>query len=608
MAVPMQTNKLIYKLNYDEIDKKFDIFVIQTSKQKFDRGAYILDIPAMDRNIKGVRFEDGKCFYVLMEKNYKNKYLLRQAIDKAPDTDTISFSQRASSDTEDYIILQLLLNSLGSASHDLLRFNNITGHFYYFHPQWKKDVRRKYKGLDQIPCLEIKITPECKMKFDVVTFTSEKHKDEITFDEKKFEDYTQYVVSVNNTLRRKMPHDKKTAYIQRQLDGHKNRISFINVYKLNKFNSTKMGVVAEIVQTFNENFKGLAEIDFEYISEYFSLDYNNKKVKENEMLIKAELKSKNLCLVDGIGDNESQDLCSRIQNLLLTKYNISVPIVKDIMKDRLNWYLIHNKKYYLDGSDPYKDHDDRTLIQHITLEDFGKSDIPLTLSAIIHDLLIKSDLQERKIRLFDWSSLRFEEDMILGMATGDKKNQRYFFMNIHPNGSFDITEQKIDLLSRSIYSECIDIFQAQSSSKSDETIKGIVMDSKGNINIIKDTQWVTIPEIFKIRYELENGNTKLRNEEKRTELFYDILDIKQFIYNNEEHYFAGYMGHSIKPTLQCAVHIRKFEKYQNAPSFLTKILPLMYVTFVRNNQLTVIPFPFKYLREHINSLQKSKGS
>ena len=90
---------------------------------------------------------------------------------------------------------------------------------------------------------------------------------------------------------------------------------------------------------------------------------------------------------------------------------------------------------------------------------------------------------------------------------------------------------------------------------------------------------------------------------------YDISDKKRIssnyipnIYNNEEHYFAGYMGHGIKPTLQCAVHIRKFEKYQNAPSLLTKILPLMYVTFVRNNQLTVIPFPFKYLREHINSL------
>ncbi|MBQ5563176.1 MAG: hypothetical protein IIT39_07305, partial [Clostridia bacterium] len=282
--------------------------------------------------------------------------------------------------------------------------------------------------------------------------------------------------------------------------------------------------------------------------------------------------------------------------------NDTYTAAKDIMKDRLNWYLIHNKKYYLDGSDPYKDYDDRTLIQHITLEDFGKSDIPLTLSAIIHDLLIKSDLQERKIRLFDWSSLRFEEDMILGMATGDKKNQRYFFMDIHPDGSFDITEQKIDLLSPSIYRACIDIFRSQNSSKGNTEIEGIVMDSKGNINIIKDTQWVTIPEIFKIRCELESGNTKLRNEEKRTELFNDILDIKQFIYNDEEHYFAGYIGHGIKPTLQCAVHIRKFEKYQNAPSFLTKILPLMYVTFVRNNQLTVIPFPFKYLREHINSL------
>lgn len=603
MAVPIQTNKLIYKLNYDEIDEKFDIFVVQTSKQKFDYGAYILDVPAMDRNIKGVRFEDGKCFYVLMEKNYQNKYLLRQAIDKAPDTDNISFSQISSCNMGDYIILQLLLNSLGSASHDLLRFNNITGHFYYFHPQWKKDVRRKYKELDQIPCLEIKITPECKMKFDVVTFTSEKHKDEITFNEKKFEDYTQYVVSVNNTLRRKMPRDKKTAYIQRQLDGHKNRISFIDVYKLNKFNSTKMGVVSEIIQTFNEKFKGLAEINFECISEYISLDYDNKKAKENKILIESELKNRNLCIVDGIEDSASQDLCSRIQNLLLDEYNISVPIVKDIMKDHLNLYLIHNKEYYFGGADPYKKQYDGISIQHITLEDFGKSNISLTLSAIIHDLLIKSDLQERKIRLFDWSSLGFKEDMVFGMATDDKKNQRYFFMNIHPDGSFDITEQINDLFSRSIYSECIDIFQAQSSSKSDAEIEGVVMDSKGNINIIKGTQWVTIPEIFKIRYELESGNNKLRNEEKRTELFNDILDIKQFIYNNEEHYFAGYIGYGIKPTLQCAVHIRKFEKYQNAPSFLTKILPLMYVTFVRNNQLTVIPFPFKYLREHINSLQ-----
>lgn len=30
-----------------------------------------------------------------------------------------------------------------------------------------------------------------------------------------------------------------------------------------------------------------------------------------------------------------------------------------------------------------------------------------------------------------------------------------------------------------------------------------------------------------------------------------------------------------------------------------KLLPLMNVTFVHNGQLTIVPFPFKYLREYV---------
>ena len=52
MNTPIKTNKLVYKLNYNEIDKKFDIFAVKTSKKYFEYGAYILDVPAMDRNVK----------------------------------------------------------------------------------------------------------------------------------------------------------------------------------------------------------------------------------------------------------------------------------------------------------------------------------------------------------------------------------------------------------------------------------------------------------------------------------------------------------------------------------------------------------------------------
>lgn len=51
-----------------------------------------------------------------------------------------------------------------------------------------------------------------------------------------------------------------------------------------------------------------------------------------------------------------------------------------------------------------------------------------------------------------------------------------------------------------------------------------------------------------------------------------------------------------------AATIRKIEGYKNSEIFFDKLLPLMNVTFVRNGQLTVQPFPFKYLREYVINL------
>ena len=51
--------------------------------------------------------------------------------------------------------------------------------------------------------------------------------------------------------------------------------------------------------------------------------------------------------------------------------------------------------------------------------------------------------------------------------------------------------------------------------------------------------------------------------------------------------------------LHTAANIRKIETWEDSPNLFGKLLPLMNVKFVRNEQLTVIPFPFKYLREYI---------
>lgn len=219
---------------------------------------------------------------------------------------------------------------------------------------------------------------------------------------------------------------------------------------------------------------------------------------------------------------------------------------------------------------------------------------------MIHELLIKSDLQAGQIRLFDWPSLGFAENIAFGMRAKVGSNERYFFMSICPNGSFIIKEQELTLFEQAEYSDCVDVFeQAKQDAK---TIKGIIRDSHGNINSIMDSGLVTIPDIALLQEELEGGNTALRGKEKRKELLNAVIDIRKFEKDSSIYYFVGAIGSGMKRTIHTAVNIRKIEPYRNAPNLFEQLLPLMSVTFVRNEQLTVVPFPFKYLKEYIRSL------
>lgn len=54
-------------------------------------------------------------------------------------------------------------------------------------------------------------------------------------------------------------------------------------------------------------------------------------------------------------------------------------------------------------------------------------------------------------------------------------------------------------------------------------------------------------------------------------------------------------------TSKNAANIRELCTEGSGKVDIERVLPLMDVDFVRNGQLTVVPFPFKYLREYIRS-------
>ena len=134
----------------------------------------------------------------------------------------------------------------------------------------------------------------------------------------------------------------------------------------------------------------------------------------------------------------------------------------------------------------------------------------------------------------------------------------------------------------------------------DKNVNGVVVNADGAINVIKETEWFTIPQIEQIQEHLQNGDNKLRSKQKEDELLTACLDIKYMSINDKKaRYFVGTIGEGMQQKISDACPIREIEANESAPLFFDELLPLMNITFVRNGQLTVLPFPFKYLREWV---------
>ena len=587
---PIMSNKIVVKFDYDKINDVYDIFCITTDKKHFKFSSLILDIPLLEKNICSIYYESGKSMFILMWHNSNNKSKLMESLSPLPEFDNITVVLKRSYDIPKETLLQLLFNSLANYQSEELKFNNLSGHLYCFCPAWLKHRAKDY-AIMKIPCLELKITKDCFLNFEIHTFTSEELRNKMKFGKTKYEDYPKYILSGHNTLRRKLKDDKEKAYIMRQTANSKTELPFMDIQNIDKFNQSKLGVVTKVLEQFKKRFSNYAEFEFETISSYKFEDYTSIVAKENKAAILSKLTDAKIRIVDCIGECYSQDLAEEIQKILFEKYSLKSTIGKRISKNCLNIRIIHNAEYY-DENDPHDEKFDGISVQHITYEDFADNAVS-GISTVINELLIKDDLNKGQITLFDWEKLNFVNDITFGLKSESEGLEKYYFMTVHNDGKFEIYEEKLDLFNQQRYSEYVQIYSDSND------ICGMIIDDKNNINVIKKTGWITMPEIFKIKKELSSGNTQIRGKLKRDELLSSVLDIKSFVINGEQYYFSGTIGNGMRWTINKAANIRKFESYGNSKLMFDDMLKLMNVTFVRNGQLTVIPFPFKYLREYI---------
>ena len=92
----------------------------------------------------------------------------------------------------------------------------------------------------------------------------------------------------------------------------------------------------------------------------------------------------------------------------------------------------------------------------------------------------------------------------------------------------------------------------------------------------------------------------LRGEEERNEYLSGNIDINYIEQDVMSARFSvGEIGNGMKYTIERASVVREIQAVDESKLIFKEVLPLMGVEFVRYGMLTVVPFPFKYLREYI---------
>lgn len=593
----IQINRIVASLQYEVLSAKYEIFNIKTSDKHFCRGnnaAKLVDDFANESFVLSVVYERGNSFYILLNKANGNKININNALKQLSGAESISLEEIAAPSVPRNIMIQLLMNSLGTYEGKVLGFHNVTGHFYIHHHSWTKSKDK------QIIALELKVTKDLLLDWSVRTFTSVTLKNLIKFGKKKFQDYPEYAFGKDNILKRVEKGSHPDAYILRQIGDKKSTIKFLEIDNIEKFQKTKMGVLCDSIDKFNSKFNGMAHLKFDSFNDYNSIDVSQKMVKSMEKRFDDIASTHKVVLIDKVNDM-SETCMEKLKEQLTKRFKCKVSVLKKPKENATNLILIHEDEWYKDKKDPHDIVYDGCAVQHITIEsimhlvnkeNMGDSDWKPLLDCIMQEVLIKEDLVRKQITLADWSSYGYTEKIDFGILyKNDDDTKHFYFMTISPTGTFIIKEQENNLFEQDEYQECINIFEI-------DDVVGVVRKGE-DINVIHNTKLRTIPEIDLIKEILASGNNRLRGQERREELFPAVTDIKCFAKNNYSlNYFSGIIGEGMRRVIPTAANIRLVEAYLNSKLFFDEMLRLMTVTFVRNGQLTVMPFPFKYLMEY----------
>lgn len=589
MNYPIRTNKLLCDINYQKLKEKYAIFKIKYDG-KLNKTVYFLDQLLVSPIILGVKNAYHEATYILCDKTKNYESELRGVLNQCEEKEKLSYDEVNPENIDKFILLQLFINSLARSSIEMLGFNNLGGHLYVTVPSKCNKTK--------ITTVEILIDKDGYLTLPVRTFTSVSLYKKMHFEKgKNINSYPHYEKSETGYLKRKMDGDLKGAFIPRQTNGEKNVVTFFQYKNLRLFEESKIGILSKVLSVFKRRYGDIFEVCFDEITDYINYEHKSKHTKNEEEYFNSLCSSMNVGVLDFVKSETSTEMSERII-YQLSKKGCYTRATNN--KSDYNIAIIHEKDFYKENDIHDAIHIDKTL-QCITVENYIKTkgkNLESEIKTILHELVIKQDLKDKKISIYKWDECGYANSWKF-IYKVDNETEKYLMMEIKPDGCFEISEIELNLFASQEYSKYAEAFS------DGKDVKGLVEDDKGNINIIEDSKAFTLPKFERIEQELKNGNNKLRNKEKRDELLNSILDVKYYEKEGEYRYFVGMAQDKMQYSSATSSIIRTVKKYNNSEEIFSSLLNMMSVLFVKNGQLTVMPFPFKYLREYCRNYENS---
>lgn len=687
----MLTNRISVDYNMENIDADFDIFRVEKANKDYYK-YNILDSAVYEFKAAAVQWTFGATALVLFRKGEVTEQQFKESIMKEYEDvkiqkiDLFDSEQCKCFQYQKRLLAQLLINSMRTPKHDAFRYSNLTGKLFYHDPAWKYKDRF-------IRFLEIVIDPGMYLNLNHETF-------------KRVENEnlgTHVIDPKTGEFRKKLKSDTNvTTYKKGSLKHNHFRVDNFDMTDYTHFCKSKMGIMELFLKDVKENLSKYISIELMEREDAREFDISNwEKAGISDSEYGELLKKKGVVIVDEIGTEKSKKIVNSLSVELLEHYGVEVTI-GDLTLEAYNIRIIHNEEYYIENELPDPHNNIKGyIVQHMTeeAEHFTESSgSSPAVRKIVQELIIKGNVKERFISIYDWKRLDSGKSWTFILRERRKtefgENTRHVnFANIEVKNYFDYYRLQIDCNGKMDFDSFCDADNEVSEEwekiccaydlveskqfRVKNKIDGLFYSDIDNIHAIIETREKTLPNItalmnmlretdekqkvqkdvliqamndFELAYQDYYENVELWKEkllekeemitkkevkkvlnmrtnaaslfnrffhekfgiwifgEWRKEEFDAIYQIGNLLnikyeYNDNDyddgHTFVYYVGAKSKrisyPNACC---MRKVVSFGDEIEY-EELLPLMVVEFVRNNQYTVLPFPYKYLREYI---------